>query len=149
MAPAQRVDPISGFRFGVEVKGIIQGWFTECSGLTMERETFPHKEGGVNDFEHKLPGRVKYSNITLKRGVAGPELWQWFREGLYDGKVKRNNVSIILYSGDRKKAKRWNLSDAYPIKWSGPDLKADGNNVAIETIEFVHHGMEMTDWTGV
>jgi phage tail-like protein len=149
MAPAQRVDPIVGFRFGVEIKGVVQGWFTECSGLSIEREVYPHQEGGTNDYEYKLPGRVKYSNITLKRGIADSELWDWFQKGLYDGKVERRDVSIILYSGDRKKAKRWNLTNTYPIKWTGPDFKTEGNQVAIEALEIVHHGLEMTDWTNV
>ena len=149
MAAGRRADPIAKFRFGVEVKGIVQGWFTECSGLTVQREVIEHKEGGLNDYVHKLPGRVSYSNITLKRGIAGNALWRWFRRGLYDGRVQRRNVSIILYSGNRKKAKRWNLMDAYPIKWTGPDFKTEGAEVAVETLELVHHGMEMTGWTGV
>ncbi len=145
----RRADPIAKFRFGVEIKGIVQGWFTECSGLTVQREVIEHKEGGLNDYVHKLPGRVSYSNITLKRGIAGNQLWRWFRRGLYDGRVQRRNVSIILYSGNRKKAKRWNLTDAYPIKWTGPDFKTEGAEVAVETLELVHHGMEITGWTGV
>ncbi len=143
-------DPIAGFRFGIEVKGIVSGWFTECSGLTIEREVFPHKEGGTNDYEHKLPGGIKCSNITLKRGVASDDaLWKWFQKGLYDGKVRRQHVSIILYNGDRTKARRWNLADAYPVKWTGPDFKVEGNQVAIETLEIVYHGLEMTNWTNI
>jgi phage tail-like protein len=142
-------DPVSGFRFGIEIKGIICGWFTECGGLTVERQVTPHSEGGVNDFVHQLPGRIKYTNVTLKRGVADDVLWDWFQEGLYDGKVKRLPVSIILYDGQRTKAKRWNLRDAYPVKWVGPDLKTESTQVAIENLEIVHHGLEMTGWTDV
>jgi len=150
MAPNNsRVDPVSGFRFGIEIKGIIAGWFTECGGLTVERQVTPHSEGGVNDYVHQLPGRVKYSNVTLKRGIADVALWNWFQEGLYDGKVKRTSVSIILYDGKRTKAMRWNLTDAYPVKWVGPDFKSEGNQVAFETLEIVHHGLEMTGWTDV
>jgi phage tail-like protein len=145
----RRVDPTSAFKFGVEIDGLIKGWFTECSGLRIEREVVSHEEGGVNDHVHKLPGRVKQSDITLKRGVAESELWAWFQEGLYDGKVKRRNVSIILYNSDRTRAKRWNLRAAYPIEWSGPDLKADNNQVAIETLKLVHQGLDMTGWTAV
>lgn len=144
-----RIDPISGFKFGVEIEGIIKGWFTECSGLSVKRGTISHKEGGVNDYVHKLPDRVEQSDITLKRGVAQNELWNWFQEGLYDGKVKRCNVSIILYNNDRTQAKRWNLIKAYPIEWTGPDLKTDSNQVAIETLKIVHHGMDVADWTAV
>lgn len=143
------VDPTSVFKFGIEIQGVISGWFTECSGLSVKRGTITHKEGGVNDYVHKLPDRVEQSDITLKRGVAGTELWGWFQEGLYDGKVKRANMSIILFSNDRAKARRWNLKDAYPVEWTGPDLKTDSNQVAIETLKIVHHGIEMTNWTPV
>lgn len=149
MAAGQRTDPIAKFRFGVEIKGIVQGWFTDCSGLTMQREVVKHEEGGVNDYVHQLPGRTSYSNITLKRGIADNELWDWCCKGLYDGKVERRNVSIILYSGNRKKAKRWNLVNAYPIKWTGPDFRTEGTEVAVEAVELVHHGLEMTAWTDV
>lgn len=142
-----KIDPIAVYKFGLEIEGIITGWFTECSGLSIEREVFKWEEGGLNEYEHQLPGRTKYSNITLKRGVAGDELWNWFQKGLYDGKVGRQNISIILYSRDGTKAKRWNLREAYPNKWTGPSFKADSNEVAIETLEIVHHGLEMTGWT--
>lgn len=142
-----RTDPISVFKFGLEIEGIISGWFTECSGLSMEREVLEHKEGGLNEYVHKLPGRNKYSNITLKRGVADDELWDWYQKGLHDGKVERHNISIILYNDDRTKAKRWNLREAYPVKWTGPNFKVDSNEVAIESLEIVHHGLEMTGWT--
>lgn len=140
------VDPVAGFRFGVEIKGSAVGWFTECSGLSVERDVLPHKEGGLNAYVHQLPGRVSYPKVTLKRGIADPELWDWFQKGLYDLKVERRAVSIVLYSGDKETVKRWELKDAFPTKWIGPDLKADGNQVAIESLELAHHGFEMTDW---
>ena len=143
------VDPTSVFKFGIEIEGVISGWFTECSGLSVKRGTITHKEGGVNDYVHKLPDRVEQSDITLKRGVAENELWDWFQEGLYDVKVTKHNVSIILFSNDRSQAKRWNLSNAYPIEWTGPDFKVDSTSVAIETIKIVYHGIEMTAWTPV
>jgi phage tail-like protein len=135
MALAEQVDPASGFRFGLEIEGIVIGWFAQCSGLSIEREVFPYKEGGLNAYVHQLPGRVKSADITLKRGLADQELWRWFREGLYNLKVERHNVSIILYSTDRTEAKRWDLTDAYPVQWTGPDINADDNRVAVETLK--------------
>lgn len=143
------VNPVSDVRFAIEIGGSIVGWFTECSGLNVQREATAHQEGGVNDYVHQLPGRIKYSNITLKRGISDDELWKWFQEGLYDGKVKRQNVSIILFNTDRKKGKRWDLREAFPIKWTGPNLKTDSNGTAIETLEIAHHGFEITEWTDV
>lgn len=146
--PATRTDPLAGLRYGVEIQGVISGWFTECNGLSLKRGTLPHKEGGVNDRVHYLPGRVEQSNITLKRGMISGEnaskLWDWFNAGLYDCKVERHNISIILYSSDLTEVRRWNLTDAYPVKWSGPDFKSDSNQVAIETLEIVYHGIEAT-----
>jgi phage tail-like protein len=150
MKTGELINPTSDVRFAIEIGGEIVAWFTECSGLNAQREITQQPEGGINDFVHQLPGRIKYNNITLKRGVTDEEeLWKWFQEGLYDGKVKRQNVSIILFSTDRKKGKRWNLREAYPIKWTGPNLKSDSNSIAVETLELAHHGFEMTGWTDV
>jgi phage tail-like protein len=143
----ERVDPVAKYKFWVEVKDVVAAWFTECSGLSVEREAIPQKEGGVNDYVHQLPGRISYSRITLKWGVADNKLWDWFQKGLYDGKVERHNISIILYNADRSKAKRWDLTGAYPVKWTGPDFQSDSNQIAVETLEIVHHGMTMNDWT--
>jgi phage tail-like protein len=142
-------DPIPSFRFRIELDGIIEAGFTECKGLGMKWKVFQYKEGGVNEYVHQLPERVEYSKITLKRGIAlSSALWDWCQQGILDGQVKRRNVSIILFDkvGDEvREVKRWNLRDAFPIKWSGPDLKADSKNVAIETLEFVHHGLMLDE----
>lgn len=143
---ANPVDPVVKFRFAVQIKGITVGWFTECSGLSVERETVSHSEGGTNDYVHQLPGRVKQARVTLKRGLADNALWSWFEKGLYDGKVERHNISIILYNSDLTKKKQWDLEKAYPVKWSGPDFQSDSNQATIETVELVHHGLKMIDW---
>jgi len=135
MARTEPGDPIAKFRFGVEIRGVVAGWFTECSELSLEREVTPYQEGGVNDYVHQLPSLVSYSRITLKRGLADNALWNWFQKGLYDGRVELHNISIVLYDGDRAEAKRWNLTDAYPVKWTGPDLEGDSDQAAIETLE--------------
>ena len=140
------IDPTIKFRFAVKIEGVTAGWFTECSGLSLERKTLPHPEGGVNDYTHQLPARVEQSKVTLKRGLADNALYTWFEKGLYDGKVERHNVSIILYSSDLSQKKQWDLDNAYPVKWSGPDFQADSNQTAIETLELVHHGLKMIDW---
>jgi phage tail-like protein len=135
MARTDPADLIAKFRFGVEIQGVVVGWFTECGDLSLEREVIPLKEGGVNDYVHQLPSRVSYSAITLKRGLADNVLWDWFQKGLYDGKVELHNVSIVLYGGDRAETRRWNLVDAYPVKWTGPELKGDSDDLAVETLE--------------
>lgn len=150
-APTESVNPVTNIRFAIEIGGEIVAWFTECSGLSVQRETESHEEGGTNHYVHQLPSRIKYSNITLKRGISDQDetLWDWFQKGLYDAKVDRKNVSVLLFSPDRTKAKRWNLENAYPVKWGGPDFNTGGQAVAIETLEFVHHGMQMSGWEQV
>ena len=139
-------DPVAGYRFSVEIEGIVVGWFTECSGLTATRGVHPVEEGGLNAYVHQLPKRIEYSKVKLKRGVADRLLWQWFRKGLYDLKIERHTVSIILYSRDGTSATRWELAEAFPTKWTGPDFKVDSSKAAVESLEFVHHGFDMTDW---
>lgn len=133
--PTNRTEPKPNFGFGVEIGGSIAGWFTECTGLTIEREVKAHPEGGVNDYVHQLPGRIKRFNLTLKHGLAGQELWEWFQQGLYDGQVEYRNVSIILYNQDLTEAQRWDLPNAYPIKWNGGNFNSKTNEIALETLE--------------
>lgn len=141
----QSINPIGEYSFGVKIQGKNVGWFTECSGLSINRDTTPHAEGGVNDYKHQLPGRVTYDKVTLKRGVADDTLlWDWFQEGLYDVKVSRRNVTITLYGVDYKPVRHWNLIEAYPVKWSAPTLKSDSNQVAVESLELVHHGLTIS-----
>ncbi len=135
-------DPVPKFRFAIQLQGAVVGWFTECSGMTVERQATPYSEGGVNDYVHQLPGRVSYSQVALKRGLADNALWDWFEKGLYDGKVERRNVTIILYNADLSEAKRWDMPEAYPVKWGGPDLNSETQELVIESIEIASGGNE-------
>lgn len=133
------------YRYYVEIRGIIEGTFLECTGLNVQRTPVPYEEGGVNDYVHQLPGRSKWGNLTLKRGyMFSKELWNWFEAGLYDGKVNYRDMSLITYHEDGTLSRRIDLKKAYPIKWVGPDLKSDSNAIAIETIEVVFHGITFT-----
>jgi phage tail-like protein len=138
------VDPFLQTKFWVEIDGIASAFFTECSGLTAEMEVFEYAEGGLNDFVHKLPVRTKYSNVTLKRGwVETDELWSWFAS-CSSGEIQTKSVSIILYenkgqSQAQPKA-RWDLAQAYPVRWQGPEFQVDSNSVIVETLELAHHG---------
>src|SRR5207237_590198 len=105
--------------------------------LSVETEVMEYAEGGVNDFTHKLPGRTKFGNVTLKRGwVQSDELWKWYAQ-IIGGTIETRSVSIVLYENKGAnagtQAVRWNLERAYPVKWQGPDLRSDGNTAAIET----------------
>jgi phage tail-like protein len=139
----------ASFRFYVlELSNIFEGAFTDVTGLTKEREVLEVKEGGVNDHVHILPGRAKYSgNIVLKRGItSSPTLWTWYQRGLWDPtKVKRFDITIILYGSIMgvigPPIRFWNVHDAMPVKWVGPEFKTDSNQVAVESIELAHHGL--------
>ena len=144
---AQRVDPFATFKFRVEVDGIQEAAFNECSGLEMATEVFEYQEGGLNEYVHKFPGRTKLSNVTLKRGTAtSNDLYQWYHdleEDLLTGStITRRQVTITLYSpADPDKKMSWTLNDAFPVKWVGPAFKAAEAVVAIEALEFAHHGI--------
>lgn len=138
-----KIDPLMSFRFLVEIDGITTAQASEVTGLQIETETEPYEEGGVNDFVHQLPKRTKYQHITLKRGITGgDELWVWYQD-VVSGKFKRKSGAIILMdiTGNEEKW-RWNFQDAYPVKWTGPDLKADSNTVAFEAVELAHNGIK-------
>lgn len=134
MSP-QLVDPTPQYRFVVMLHSQVVAHFSECSGLTMERSVVTRPEGGVNDYTPQLPGAVKYSKVTLKRGLADNALWDWFKQGLYDGRVDRRNITIVLYHPDGSEARRWDMTDVYPTRWTGPDFQADSGQVGVETLE--------------
>lgn len=148
---AQRVDPFATFKFGVEVEGIIEAQFTECSGLEIVSDVFEYQEGGLNEYTHKFPGRTKLSNITLKRGFAtSNELFNWcseMRNDLLANKAVTNRkVTITLYStANQDELMRWTLNEAFPVKWVGPAFKTGEAAAAIETLEFAHHGILVDD----
>lgn len=135
--------PVPVFRFHVDIPGGAQAAFAECSGLEVETEVFEYQEGGVNDFVHRLPGRTKVTDITLKRGMTNSrDLWDWYAKTV-NGKVERKDISIILLGQDGKQVMRWNIAKAYPIKWSGPTVKADDHSIAIEQLKLAHRGLRV------
>jgi phage tail-like protein len=145
----KRIDPFASFKFHVEIGNVTEAYFNECSGLDLATEIFEYKEGGLNEYTHKFPGPTIMSNITLKRGFAlSNELFKWFqemRENLAQGKgLKMKLVTITLYSSAAKnESMRWTLHDAFPVKWVGPAFNSGQEGVAIETIEFAHHGITL------
>ena len=143
---ALRFDSPPTFKYGIEIEGLLVGSFTSCSGLGATRETKEVEEGGINDHVYIVPGRLKYDKLTLKRGVTySTALWDWFHEGYLDGKVKRRNMTIYLYGVNGIALKQWHIHKAFPVKWSGNDLRADSQEVAVETVEFVHEGFEVSN----
>ena len=135
MANAQRIDPYKGFRFRVEIDGIQQAGFTECSGLGSEIHVVEYREGTEPNLTvRKVPGKVTYPDIVLKWGVTDSrELYNWHL-AVINGNLQRKNGSIILLDDQGQEKLRWNFFDAWPSKWEGPTLNASSSDVAIETL---------------
>jgi phage tail-like protein len=137
----QRVDPYGNFNFLVEIDGITRAAFHEVSGFDSTIDVIEHREGGENTTVRKLPGMTKHSNIVLKWGLADDtDLYNWHRDAV-NGKVQRRNGSIVLLDRQGQERMRWNFVNAWPSKWDGPDFNAEGNDIAIETLELAHEGV--------
>ena len=138
-----RTDELVGCRFAIDIQGMLVAVFTECNGLSAEVEIEPYSEGGLNDYEHKLPGRTKYSNVTLKSGVASSiDLWDWFHSAA-TGSIIRKDLSIVLYQQDQREFMRWNLVQAWPTQWQGPDFTAGSTDIAVHSLELAHNGISL------
>src|SRR5262249_41362310 len=136
------VDPYRNFNFLVEIDGIAQGSFAECSGLGATTEVIEAREGSENTTVRKLPGKTTYSDITLKWGTTSSnELWRW-RERVIEGDVDRKNGSIVVFDlRNKQEVLRWNFVRAWPSRWEGPAFSAKGNDLAIETLVLAHEGV--------
>lgn len=144
MATGARNDPYRGFNFRLEVDGLTIASFSEASGLIAEGDPVDYREGAdmVNSVR-KLAGLRKYQNIVLKRGYTqNKELWAWYRN-IANGDADRRNGAIVLMDEAHKDVLRWNFRNAWPNKVEGPSFNATGNEVAMESVELVHEGLDI------
>jgi phage tail-like protein len=145
----KRIDPFPTFKFQVALGNLTDAAFMECTGLSMSTEVFTYIEGGCNDYIHKFPVRTDVSNVTLKRGFAlSNELYEWYLEmqdALRQGNAfKFRNVTITLRTTvNQEETMRWTLEKAFPVKWVGPTFNSGEAAVAVETLEFAHHGIKV------
>jgi phage tail-like protein len=138
-----RNDPYSAFNFLVEIDGVTVAGFSEVSGLTTETDVIEYRTGSEDITNRKLPGLRKYTNIALKRGYTdSKELWEW-RKKVINGQTERQSGAIVLLNEGREPALRWNFREGWPCKWEGPAFNAKNNEVAIETLEISHEGLEL------
>jgi len=126
-------DPLVSFNFEVKIEGKLSGYFTECSGLGSESEVTEHKIVGQGDREavRKIPGRLKWGDITLKRGITAN----------MDG-TARANGSIIMYDQAGTAVAQWDFSAGWPSKVTGPSVQADSSAVGVEEMVIVHEGIK-------
>jgi phage tail-like protein len=136
--------PYRTYNFRVEIDGIGEAQFAEVVVPTAEIAVVEYREGAdKTSATRKLPGRVSYGNVVLKRGItADLSLYQWFR-AVSQGDFQPRNVLIVLLDAQRQDVRRWLGRDAWPVKYEGPALNAKNNEVAIETLELAVEDLEI------
>jgi phage tail-like protein len=139
-------DPLLGFAFYLDLEGADGGYFTEVSGIGAETEIVEQKviDRNGNPVILKVPGKLKWGDITLKRGITrNMDLWDW-REKVNQGRVSeaRANGSITMMDSEYTPVARWDFVNAWPSKISGPALKVDSNEFGVEEITIVHEGIK-------
>ena len=135
--------PIPKFHFQVEWGGTKLG-FSEVSGLDIETEVIEYRDGVMPEYNKlKMPGMQKFGNITLKRGVFSKdnEFFDWWNTVKLNT-IERRDIIISLLNEEHNPVLTWKIKNAWPVKVQSTDLKADGNEVAIETLELAHEGLK-------
>jgi phage tail-like protein len=133
--PIPSIVAFPGFRFVVDVGGQRQAAFTECTLPVIEWETEELKEGGINTSTRLLPGRRRSAKLTLKDGVGNPELLEWYLSAL-SGMFFRRRVTITLLDLNSKEGVAvWNIEEAFPVQWTGPELRTGDNTIAIQSLQ--------------
>ncbi len=137
--------------FKVTVDGVTIGRFEKVSGLEFTIETEEIAEGGENNFVHKLPGRMRWPNIVMSRGVTQSDLFfEWARETsgerfeAFDDELERYTVAITLTNRVGESLRTWELEGAFPVRWTGPNFSASDQSPLVEELEIAHHGFKST-----
>ena len=134
--------PPVGFHFKVEFVGIGNDndiRFQSVSGLSIEYDTESFKEGGENRFEHKLPVRTKYADLSLKRGMlTDSKVIEWCLKAFENREFRPAQINVLLLNENHQPIKRWEVIDAWPKKWSVSDLNAQENGLVIETLDLAY-----------
>lgn len=142
-----KVWPLPKFHFTVEVAGLPDATFSEVSGLDVEAQIIEYRHGNSPDFSTiKMPGIKKYSNITLKKGIfkSDNKFWDWFNK-IKMNTIERQAMTIKLLDEAGNPTMVWTLKNAWPTKITGTDMKSDGNEVAVETMEVAHEGLTIAN----
>jgi len=144
--PARESDPLTGFSFALDAGDQIKGYFTEISGLGSETEVVEHKivDGKGRDLIQKVPGRLKFTDVTLKRGVTKTvDMWDW-RKLVEDGNIvgARTNASITMFDQSLTPVAAWELINVWPSKITGPQMQSDSTAFGIEEMTLVFEDMK-------
>lgn len=134
-------DPYMAYNFAVEVGGVVIGGFSEVSGLSSEINLESYQEGGVNGFVHQFPKNTTYPNLVFTRGLVNIDLFFTWYKATSEGIIEQKNGTILLLNSQQIPVLWWTFKKAYPVKWEGPTLNANSDEIAIERIELVHQGI--------
>lgn len=140
----KRDDPYQQFNFLVEIDGVKRAGFTEVTGLQTDTDSIDYREGADLTLNvRKLLGLRKHPVIVMKRGYTkNRELWNWRRD-IINGTVKRRSADIVLVDETRAEVLRWRVREAWISKWESGPFNAKTNDVAVETIELQHEGLQL------
>jgi phage tail-like protein len=143
-AATGRTNPFTAGNFLVEIQGITATSFSEVCGLETSIDVVEYRAGDAKlNTEQKLPGLYKTSDVILKRGLTQDlSLWNWINSAM-SGNVVRTPIAIILLDQADNPVLIWKLRNAWPCKWTGPVLCAGSSEVAIETLQICHEGLEL------
>jgi len=145
-AQSTTVWPIPKFYFEVKWDKQVMS-FQEVSGWDTETQPIEYRHGDSKEFSTiTMPGIKKFGNITMKKGTfkSDNKFWDWYKQ-IKMNTIKRIPVTISLLDEKGKPTMVWTLTNAWPTKISGTDLKSDGNEVAVETIEISHEGLTISN----
>lgn len=135
-------DPVNSVRFDVRIDGVDLGAFTGIEGLAAEYEVKTYEEGGVNDYVHQLPGRLKYTNLKLTRPVdqSSKGIASWFSTLGRGQGLTRQTATVVAFNDNQEVVAEWKLGGVYPVRYTGPSLSTGTSRVATETLELAHTG---------
>jgi phage tail-like protein len=141
--PGTFIDPYRAYNFKLQIQGVTEGHFTQCSGLEIEVQPIRYREGGATQVVHVIPGPVTYGDVTLSYGLTSSvELWQWLTSAV-QGNVQRRNVSVLMLdSTGATEVMRWDLTNAWPTRWRGAPLDALNREIAIESLTLVFETLQ-------
>lgn len=143
-------DPQVTNRYLLEVDSVEIGVFSSVNGLQMSLDTEDIAEGGENGYVHKLPGRMRWQNITFKRGVTdGNALFEWISKTSGEGFASNNNsvdrpsAAVTALGSDGSRLRSWVLDEVLPVRWSGPSFDSTSTSTLEEELEIAHHGIHV------
>jgi phage tail-like protein len=143
---------VTSSTFLVEVDGVEIGRFMEITGLEVSIDVEEVNEGGENSFVHKLPGRMSWPNLVLKRGITQNDaLLKWLNKSSGEqfaanaNKLARSTAAITLVGAGGARLRSWDFDGAYPVKWRGPSFSVNSEDMAVEELEIVHNGFRARD----